>query len=251
MKRSQLTRLFLFLVILGTSCTTKKDGFVYRVFHNTTARYNGYFYAKESMREADMQLAEQHKDDYDEVLPIFIMGDEEGAQAIFPLMERAIEKSSNVIDRHKMAPQGRSKKKNKRPEMNKWIDDNYLLIGQAYYYKQNYYKAEEMFLFISRKYKEPEMQALANAWLTRCYVANESWTQAKNVILKAEQIKNLEPEVRSEVLLIYADYFIQQGMYEEAAEQLKKALKQIEKKRQQQHLQHKEQRLQQSVASKS
>ncbi len=231
MNYSRFTRLILFMLIVFASCTTKKDGFVYRVFHNTTARYNGYFYAKEAMREADMQLAEQQKDDYDEILPIFIMGTEETAQGIFPQMERAIEKSSLVIERHKMNPQGKSKKKNKRPEMNKWIDDNYLLIGQAYFYKQNYFKAEEMFLFVSRKYKEPEMQALANAWLTRCHVQREAWTAAKNTILKAEQINNVEPEVKAEVLLVYADYFIQQEMYKEAADALKDALKYIEKKK--------------------
>jgi len=152
------------------------------------------------MREADLQLAEQQQDDYDEILPLFIMGSEEAAQGIFPQMERAIEKSSLVIERHTMKPQGRSKKKSKRPEINKWIDDNYLLIGVAYFYKQNYFKAEEMFLYVSRKYKEPKMQALANCWLTRCHVQREAWTSAKNAILKAEQIKNLEPEVKAEVL---------------------------------------------------
>lgn len=183
------------------------------------------------MREADKQLVEQQKDDYDEILPIFIMGDEQAAQGIFPQMERTIEKSSRVIDRHKMDPQGKSKKKNKRPEMNKWIDDNYLLIGEAYFYKGDYYKAEEMFLYVSRKYKDPEMQALANAWLTRCHLQRNAYTAAKNTILKAEQINDVEPEVKAEVLLVYADYFIQQGLYKEAAEALKDALKYIEKKK--------------------
>ncbi|MFT6183048.1 MAG: tetratricopeptide (TPR) repeat protein [Flavobacteriales bacterium] len=231
MNYPRFTRLILFVLIVCASCTTKKDGFVYRVFHNTTARYNGYFYAKEAMREADLQLADQQLDDYDEILPLFIMGDEQAAQGIFPQMERAIEKSSLVIERHTMKPQGRSKKKSKRPEINKWIDDNYLLIGVAYFYKQNYFKAEEMFLYVSRKYREPEMQALANSWLTRCHVQREAWTSAKNAILKAEQIKNLEPEVKAEVLLVYADYFIKQEIYDEAAETLKEALRYIEKKR--------------------
>lgn len=225
-------RTLLFLTLLSTlACTTRKDGFVYRVFHNTTARYNGYFYAKEAMREADMTLKEKQQDDYDEILPIFIIGSEEDAQSIYPLMERAIEKSSRVIERHNMDPPKRYEKKRDRPEMNKWIDDNYLLIGKGYFYKRNYFKAEEMFIFVSRKYKDKTMQALSNAWLTRCYLEREDYTRAKNSIRKAVQLKNLEPEVEAEVLKVYADYFIRQGEYKEAAEALKEAIELTKKKK--------------------
>lgn len=226
------TRLYLLLVvILIGSCTTRKDGFSYRTFHNTTARYNGYFYAKESMKEARALLKERQKDDYDEVLPVFIYGAEADAQAIFPLMERAIEKSSRVIERHKMEPAGRTGKKMKRPEMNRWIDDNYLLIGQGYFYKRDYLKAEEMFLYVSRKYKEKEMQALSNAWLARTYMQRDMLSKAKNAILKAVQLRDLKDQTRVEVHLVYADFLIRQENWKEAAEQVEYALRYIKKKR--------------------
>ena len=110
--------------MLVQGCTNKKDGFVYRQFHNTTARYNGYFYSKEAMREADMELEKKQKDDYDNVLPVYFYGTEEDAQVVFPLMERSIEKSSRVIERHKMDVSSKSAKKTKHPELNKWIDEN-------------------------------------------------------------------------------------------------------------------------------
>lgn len=231
MQRGAQILLFLAVVASVAACTTRKDGFSYRVFHNTTARYNGYFYAKEAMRESHLTLEENNKDDYDEVLKIFVYGTEEDAEAIFPLMERAIEKSSRVIDRHKMEPTGRSKKSSKRPEMNKWIDDNYLLIGQGYFYKRNYLKAEEMFIYVSRKYKEKNMQAKANTWLARCYIQREQYTKAKNTILKAVQMRDLEEEVRVDVHLVYADYLIHQEQWKEAAEQIEFALRYIKKKR--------------------
>ncbi len=229
LKQLRFVLVFAFLFMLA--CTTRKDGFVYRVFHNTTAHYNGFFYAQEAMKEADATLWDKHEDDYDEVLPLFVYGDEESAQSIFPLMERTIEKSSRVIERHNMDPPKRDKRKSKRPEMNKWIDDNYLLIGQAYFLKRNYFKAEEMFLYVSRKYKDKNIQAQANAWLTRVYLERESYNQAKNAILKASQMKNLEPEVKSEVQLVYADYFIRQEMWKEAAEELEKGINLMEKKK--------------------
>lgn len=221
----------LLVVALTASCTTRKDGFAYRVFHNTTARFNGYFYARLAMQEADLTLSAVHNDDYDEVLPLFVYGEEKDAEQIFPLMERAIEKSSRVIDRHKMEPIGSSKKARKRPEMNKWIDDNYLLIGVAYFYKRNYPKAEEMFLYVSRKYKEPDIQALSSSWLTRVYIQREQYGKAKVTIQKAASIKELGDDTRAEVHLVYADLLIREANWKDATEQIEYALRYIKRKR--------------------
>jgi hypothetical protein len=42
----------------GTSCSRTRDGRLYRVYHNMHARYNGFFYATEAMKEADTKLLE-------------------------------------------------------------------------------------------------------------------------------------------------------------------------------------------------
>ena len=218
-------------LLIISSCTTRKDGFAYRVFHNTTAKYNGYFYAKESLKEGRATLQKNFKEDYDEILPVFVYGDEATAQTIYPQMERTIEKSSRVIERHNMEAAGRNKKAMKRPELNKWIDDNYLLIGVAYFYKQNYFKAEELFLFVSRKYKEDEMQAKSSTWLARTYLERQQYTKSKNMLLKASQMKGLEDEVLADVYLTYADFHIRQGDLKEAKEKLEYALRYIKKKK--------------------
>lgn len=223
--------LLLFLILAG--CTTTRDGFSYRVFHNTTARYNGYFYAKESMKEGQFMLAENHEEDWDKILPVMIYGDEESAQTIYEDMERAIEKSSRVVDRHTMEVSKRSQKTLKRPEMNRWIDDNYLLIGQAYFFKRNYYKAEELFLYVTRKYKDPPILAQGYAWLGRVYIEREQWTKANNHLVKAAAQKELHdnPEIKAEILMVHADYHLRQDQLKEAAEKLEKAVPLIKKKK--------------------
>ena len=60
-----------FIVITLSQCSTKKDGLTKRVFHNTTARYNGFFNAKEAKKEALLSLEESQEDDYDSLLTIF------------------------------------------------------------------------------------------------------------------------------------------------------------------------------------
>lgn len=231
-KLIQISFPILLVLLLVQGCTNKKDGFVYRQFHNTTARYNGYFYSKEAMREADIELGKKQKDDYDNVLPVYFYGAEEDAQVVFPLMERSIEKSSRVIDRHKIEGSSKNAKKIKHPELNKWIDENYMLIGQAHFYKRNYFKAEEMFLFVTRKYKEPEVQVEGNIWLARCYMANNDMQSANNAMLKAIQVKGVEDEEKkAELHLVYADYFIKMEMWKEAAAQIEYALPLIKRKK--------------------
>ena len=139
------------------------------MFHNTTARYNGYFYANEALKEADVKLEEMHSERWDETLPLFLESNEETAQQIFPLMERAIEKCTRVVDRHTMAPSSRNRKSFKRPVLNKWIDDNYRVIGQSYYMKGDYPKAEEIFTYLSRTVASPDAEAWAFSWLGRTH----------------------------------------------------------------------------------
>lgn len=197
-----------------------------------TARYNGFFYANESMKEADLVLAEAHEEDYDKILPVFVYGDAETAQGIYPQMERAIEKTTNVIDRHTMSPPKRDRKKMKKPEMNKWIDDNWLVMGKAYFYKKNLFKAEEIFRYIARKHKDPQIQAQAFTWLSRVYIEREEWIKASNNIIKATQSKkNIEDEHRADTYLVKADFHLRQDELEEAAEALEDALPRIKKKK--------------------
>lgn len=229
-KLSLLTALLLLMI---GSCTTERDGFLYRGFHNLTARYNGFFYANESMKEARVVLSDAHEEDYDKILPVFIYGDEETAQGIYPQMERAIEKTTNVIDRHTMNPPKRDRRDMKKPEMNKWIDDNWLLMGQAYFYKGNLFKAEEIFRYVSRKHKEPNIQAQSFTWLARVYIEREEWIKASNNIIKATQSKKneIEDEIQADTYLVKADFHLRQGELEDAAKALERAISRIKKKK--------------------
>lgn len=229
------TLYFLGLLLLFSTffvgCSTERDSFVHRVYHNTTARYNGFFYAKESLREGKEKLIENHKDNYDEILPIYIYGSEEEASTIYPQMERVIEKSSLVVDEHTMKVSGRYKKKMERPEMNKWIDDNYLLIGIGHYYKREYYKAEEFFKFVRKKYESPEMQIKANIWLARTFIQRGQENKAREALVKASQERKFPTELKAEYNLAFAEYYIFTEEYGQAAKHVEIAIPFINKKR--------------------
>lgn len=220
-----------FLLVLVAGCTTERDGFSYRTFHNTTARFNGYFYAKESMREASVKLFDEHEEDWDEILPIFIYGNEETRQSVYPEMERIIEKTNNVIAKHNMEISKRQSKDLKRPEMNKWIDDCYLLLGQAYFLKGEMFRAEEFLRFATKKYKSPQMQSLGNAWYAKIFMEKGDWKKAKLFLDKAIDAKDVEDEHRAETYLIYAEYYIRQNEYKDAVKMLEQSLEYTKKRK--------------------
>ena len=64
-------------------------------------------------------------------------------------MERAIEKCTKVVDKHTMSP-SRRQQRLKRPELNKWIDDNYDVIARAHLIKGEKEKALEVFQYLVR-----------------------------------------------------------------------------------------------------
>jgi len=221
----------LVLLVFFGACTTEKDGLSYRIYHNTTARYNGFFYAKESIKEATTKLLADHEEDYDEILPLFVYGTEEKARAVYPQLERAIEKSSKVVERHTMDVSDREKRKMNHPEMNHWIDDNYFLIGKAYFYKGNYYKAEELFRYCSRKFKNKDMTAQAGTWLARTYMELGDLSGANNELLKVSVIKDLDDEILADYYMIQADYYLRREEYQKAAIEMESAISHIKRKK--------------------
>ena len=61
-------------------------------------------------------------------------------------MDKAIKKGSIVIQKHSMKIKGK--------EYCKWIDDNYFLVGKAYFYKGEFDEAIKTFSFIKNEYKD-------------------------------------------------------------------------------------------------
>lgn len=229
----QLKTLLLFLILSGLwSCSNKKDGTSYRVYHNMTAHYNGYFNANELVAKGENTIRAAHKDDYDKLLPIFIYGTEEQAKATFPDMEKAIGKCEKVINKHTIKDD--SKKAKKKPELNKWIDENYMVVGRAHFYKRNYYKAADVFSYVNRKFKKPEVNIVSNTWLARTYIQQEEYGKAVQALVKAEndaESEEVSDKLKADYHLVFADALIHQKKLEKAAEELEKGIGHIHRKK--------------------
>lgn len=145
----QINKLFwiaISLVVL-TACTTQKKkgelSTVGKLWHNTTAHYNGYFNANEIIEASKLQLAEQHQDNYLELLDIYEYTEVDNPKAIAEQVDEALKKVTVVINLHPYS---------------QWSDDCYLLAGKALYLKQDYEGAEKAFRFLLNEYP-PEDEA--------------------------------------------------------------------------------------------
>ena len=52
-------------------CGTRHNTFVARNYHNMTSRYNGYFYANESVKDGIQKIKKTHKEDYTKIIPVY------------------------------------------------------------------------------------------------------------------------------------------------------------------------------------
>ena len=115
----------------------KKKSILIEWYHNTTARYNGYFYAKLTMQESEQLLMENLETNFDKFLELYPTISSPNKQSISGQMQTVIEKSEKVIQKHKKS---------------KWVDDCNLLIGKSYVYLGEYESALKNLLYITSDY---------------------------------------------------------------------------------------------------
>lgn len=217
---------FLSLIVVALySCSTKKNTFTRRAYHNLTAHYNAYFNGNEALKEGVNELQKKAPDNYVNVLPVFNYGTKQDAQAIYTFMDRAIEKASIVIQRHSIFI--------KRVEHVKWIDRSYLMIAKSYLYKQDYDLAIQTCDFIAGRYKKSPTVYGANLTKARALIQQGKFSDAENILTsltgKIEKDKATK-EVEKEFPLVLADLYVKQGNYSQAIEFLQASLKLNKKK---------------------
>tara|TARA_B100001287_G_scaffold276042_1_gene285532 strand:+ start:6768 stop:9395 length:2628 start_codon:yes stop_codon:yes gene_type:complete len=240
---------FLFLVIcLFTSCSTENNAFLNRTYHSTTAKYNGYFNANELLDQALRSFYNSNKDDFYSILDVNPLPDEEEAKAMHPAIDTAVVKCSEVIKNHSMP--STEDMYYKDVEHNKWIDENWITIGRALYYKREYEKSLKNFQFVKRLFAKDPSYYVAKLWMAKIHIEQRSYADAKltldelNGISQAQRKKTFKdyipfinkkpkgediiPEISKslqfDIYKSYADLAIKRKEYPEAIKGLKSAI---------------------------
>lgn len=204
-------------MVFASGCSRKKDTFTSRFYHQTTSQFNWYFNANEIWTLTNQRLWSEKEEDYLELLPVFVVPNEEQQKNLYPEMDAIIEKCGTMIDRHAMEI---SKK-----EKNKWIDDAYLLTGKANFYKGRYSTAQELFAYVAKKYKGQSSRYDAALWLARCYFETEQYGKAKTVlsVIEKDNGKDKPKDFLADFSAVYADMYLRQGKFKESIPYLEDA----------------------------
>lgn len=152
---------------LMVSCSTEKNTWTSKAYHNTTAHFNGYWYANEEIRKIEKTISDAQVDDYNGILYLFPTFDSAMAKGYDKEIQEAIKMASLAIQRHSNS---------------KWVDDAYILVGKARHYSMDWGNAIQTFKHVNSKSKDKDARHLAIINLVRTYVEHKEYNNAQAAI---------------------------------------------------------------------
>ncbi|MFK7934997.1 MAG: tetratricopeptide repeat protein [Saprospiraceae bacterium] len=178
MKQLHIYTLSLLTALLVIGCTTQKSKSdlspLAKLYHNTTARYNGYFNANELYIASKDQLNTQYQENYNKILPIFPYESSSNPKSVAEDMDKAIEKVSVVVNLHRESD---------------WTDDCYVLMAKAQYLKQDFESAEETLEYMVEEYSPNNLKKQAAKASKKRKANNKRKAQAEREKSKKERAK--------------------------------------------------------------
>ena len=175
-KTNILPRIGISLLIIAvlTGCSTSRNNFPNRAFHNVTCKYNVYWNGNQAMKEAEKAYAKLSKDNYTATLPIYNYPDKSELGPCLSHLDRTIEKSSKAIHKHSMMIKGK--------EYVKTIDDAYFLMAKSYFYKQDYVQAQRVLNYIAHTYPKSNIRNEAEVLLARTQMRQGYYSSADELL---------------------------------------------------------------------
>lgn len=168
------------------------------------------------MIQGELALKQAHRDDFSTILSVFQEGDKAAASSVKPTMDKAIEKAAKVIQEHSMMIRNDQK--------NTYIDDSYLLLGKARYYKREYLEALETFNYCVQQYPDSKNYEEARYWAARTETALGNFISAKDKFEKMYRSERLPKRLKGDVFASFGQLEIDQKHYSVAIQLLSQAV---------------------------
>ena len=168
-----------------TKSRTEELSGIKKLYHNTTAHYNGFFNADNILINSELAMEAAHQDNYNKILPVFKYTEVEPIQSVNNELDVAIEKVSIVATLHRQSD---------------WTDDCYLLLGKAQYFQQDYESAEETLEYTLREFSPSALAQRAREAARKKGSGGKKKIQAKKSPAQKEKEKERE-EYQEEIKL--------------------------------------------------
>lgn len=240
-KKNHIIILLAGLTLSVSDCSVEKNTGASRFYHSLTSRYNIYFNGYESFKAGLAKINAGYTDDFSETLRVFEFSDPSTVSMCSSDMEKAVQKASKVISLKSISarpePGGRreiseaDRRFLEQKEYNKWVDDSYLLIGKARFYRHEFDEAESVLNHCISEANDENIKTEAMIWIARIANENGNYREAEGLLKEAEERQELNRSLKAMLYTTKADHYLKQNRYNEAAGSLSEALKFISGKR--------------------
>ena len=224
-------------VLLGlafSSCSTQKNTWATRSFHQTKVSYNILHNGNIKYEEGLKAIRDAHTDDYTQVLPLYPVSDHKAAEAATAQMDVTIEKCRKCIKLHSIkAKPKRNPKKANDPKYKLWLQSEefnnkmglaWIRLGEAEFHKGDFLGSVSTMQYIINHYRnDPDMIAQAQLWIARGY-AEMGWQYEAEDMLNRVQIDALSKRHARLYSAVKADVLLHGKHYHEAIPFVKIAL---------------------------
>ena len=218
------------------SCSTQKNTWASRSFHQTKTKFNIHYNGLLAFGEGLEAISEAHDDDYSAILPLYPVSNHEAAQAASSQMDRTIEKCRKCIKLHSIKSRPKKINHQKRrndpkykawleqEEFNNQMDNAWLLLAQAEFHKGDFLGSISTFNYIARHYAyDKDIVAQCQLWAARAY-AEMGWLYEAEDVLSKVQEADLSRKSAPLYAAVSADLLLKTDRYKEAIPFVKIAL---------------------------
>ncbi len=235
MRRTTYLFIIAATMLLAVGCSTKKNTSQTRMWHSFTARYNTFYNGSQAFIDGTLEKEKGNKDNYTEMLPLYAVGNKKSREIGKGQFDRCVEKMEKTIKLHsiKAKPEwnksGRKTAKDRewlgRSEYNPFLWKAWLLMGKAQFQEGAFDEAAATFAYMGRLYQTQPMQnAIARAWLAKCYTELDWLYDAEDVIRNMSR-DSIHYRSAKDWDYTYANYYLRTGELERAVPYLRKVIK--------------------------
>ena len=214
------------LAIILSSCSTQKNTWATRSFHQTKVKYNILYNGNVAYEEGLKSIRDANSDDYSRILYLYPVSNHQAAEAGKTQMDKTIEKCRKCIKLHSSkAKPKRNPKKSNDPEYKIWLQSEefnknmslaWIRLGEAEFHKGDFLGAVSTFNYIINHYQnDPDMIAQCQLWVARSY-AEMGWQYEAEDMLNRVQIDALSRRHAKLYSAVKADVLLKGAHYHEA-----------------------------------
>lgn len=208
-------------ICIATGCSSQKNTFINRLYHNTTARFNAYYLAKEKIDELEENIQKDYQEDFSQVLPVFYPIDSATIDANEELIKEARELAYKAIDWHRIS---------------KWVDPSYFLLGKLDYYEARFDEAANTFKYLNVNSRQNDVRHLSLIQLLRSFIDLKRFDDAAFVMDYLSKEPGISQENLQYLYKTLAYYYEVRGERDMVITALDKALENTGSKRERSRL---------------